>query len=113
MVSGQPEMYSDDFPGSIVGCSPTTPRTAHFLVTVTASVIRQWRSISVTDLSPRLTISIAASARNSAVRPDRSVPDRRSAREGDFDLMRHGFVHANLILAARSRAVHHPRGCVW
>src|SRR6185437_8607521 len=55
---GQAEEYRNAWPGWMVGCSPTTPGPSTVSRWQSASVMRQWRCISLTGFGPWLAISM-------------------------------------------------------
>ena len=56
VLSGVPEVYSNDAPGVSTGCSPTTPSPWISWTWPMESVIRQWRVINCTVLWPLFSI---------------------------------------------------------
>ena len=99
VVSGQPDVYLNDFPGGIVGCSPMTPGPRTSCCRPFASVIRQCalhqrhRIVAEIDDLDRIAPKIAPLVRIGPFRIEGRL-------DGDFDLMGYGLVHAIVILAA-------------
>ena len=98
VVSGQPDVYRNACPGSIVGCSPTTPGPAHLLLPAFGvgdppmALHERHRLVAEIGDFNGIAPEIAALVRVGALRLEGRL-------DGDFDPMRDSLVHETDILA--------------